>query len=36
MAVKGGHMNIVKYLVKNEADIYITDSKGVSTYMMKL
>ena len=36
MAVKGGHMDIVKYLVKNKADIHITDSKGVSTYTMKL
>ena len=33
MAVKGGHKEIVDYLVENNADINITDTRGVSTYM---
>ena len=33
MAVKGGHMKIVEYLVESNADVNITDTKGVSTYM---
>ena len=33
IAVKGGHKEIVEYLVKSNADINITDTKGVSTYM---
>ena len=32
MAVKGGHIRIVEYLVNSDADINIKDIKGVSTY----
>ena len=33
MAVKGGHKEIVEYLVKRKADINSKDTKGVSTYI---
>ena len=33
MAVKGGHKEIVEYLVKRKADVNSKDTKGVSTYI---
>jgi len=32
LAVKGGHMKTVKYLVEKEADINIKDDHGVSVW----